>query len=133
MSKITGVHHVAVRASDFDRTIAFYTEVIGLSLSATWQTDRGRAAFVEIVPGSYMEIFERPAEEIHGDPPILHFCLRTDDVVAMTERARAAGYPVGIEPKTLDIATSAGTKSLHLAFVDGPDGEQVEFMASDGF
>lgn len=130
MSKITGVHHIAVRAADFDRSLAFYTETLGLPLKATWLLRERRVAFVEIVPGSIVEIFERDPESFSGSPPILHFSFRTDDVSGMTERVRAAGFRVTTEPKDFPIETSAGPMALHLSFVEGPDGEVIEFMAS---
>ena len=131
MSTITGVHHIAIRAADFDRTIRFYTETLGLTTKATWTRGSGRAALVEIAPGSYMEIFERDAATFDGSPPILHFCFRTDDVDGLTERVRAAGYRVTTEPLSLDIETDIGLMKLRLAFVAGPDGEEIELMTSD--
>jgi glyoxylase I family protein len=132
MSKITGAHHIAIRTTQFDRCIQFYTQTLGLSVKSTWTTKTGQAALVEISHGTYMEIFERPAT-IEAGPVILHFCLRTDDVVGMTERVRGAGYRVTTEPLTLDLETSIGVVKLHLAFVEGPDGESIELMASDKF
>ena len=132
MSKITGAHHIAIRTTQFDRCIAFYTQVLGLTVKATWTTKTGNAALVEIATGTYMEIFERPSA-IETDPIILHFCFRTDDVVGMTERVREAGYRVTTEPLTLDLETSIGVVKLHLAFVEGPDGESIELMSSDKF
>jgi glyoxylase I family protein len=130
MAKITGVHHIAVRALDFDRSVAFYTTVLGLPLKSTWTRKTGRAAFVEISPGSYMEIFEWAPVEHSGEAPILHFCLRTDDVDGMTERARAAGYRITVEPVNSDIETSIGLMKLRLSYVEGPDGEAIELMSS---
>ena len=131
MSTITGVHHIAIRATDFDRTMRFYNDTLGLATKASWTRDTGRAALVEIASGSYMEIFERAPTEYSGTAPILHFCFRTDDVDGMTERARAAGHRVITEPLSLDIDTSIGPMKLRLAFVEGPDGEEIELMASD--
>jgi glyoxylase I family protein len=88
---------------------------------------------IEIAPGSYMEVFERSSEAFAGNPPILHLALRTDDVDGMTERARAAGYRVEIEPHSVDLSTTIGTVALRLAFIDGPDGESIELMSSDKF
>lgn len=132
MTQITGAHHIAIRTTQFGRCVAFYTQTLGLTTTATWTTKTGRAAMIEIAPGSYMEIFERPAAA-EANPVILHVCLRTDDVVGMTERVRAAGYRVTTEPLMLDLETSIGIVKLHLAFVAGPDGESIELMASDKF
>jgi len=59
-----------------------------------------------------------------------HFCFRTDDVDAATERARAAGAEVTVEPK--DIAVFGEPKiPVRLAFFKGPDGEICELMQQD--
>lgn len=131
MSKITGVHHIAIRAADFDRSVRFYSETMGLRVKNTWTRTTGRAALIEIAAGSYMEIFEWPPTSLTGEPVILHFCLRTDDVDAMTERARAAGFAITVEPVNADIETSIGLMKLRLSYVRGPDGEDIELMSSD--
>jgi glyoxylase I family protein len=131
MSKITGVHHIAIRAVDFDRSIGFYTDTLGLSLKNTWVRKTGRAALIEITPGSYMEIFEWQPPPPASELVLNHFCLRTDDVDGMTERARAAGYPVTVGPLSTEAETSIGTMKLRLSFVKGPDGEDIELMSSD--
>jgi glyoxylase I family protein len=131
MSKITGVHHVAVRSRDFDGTIRFYTEALGLTVNMTWDRPEGRAALIDIAHDSYMEIFEWKPTSMTGEPVILHFCLRTDDVDGATERVRSLGYAVTTEPLSLDIETSRGTMRLRLSYVRGPDGEDIELMTSD--
>lgn len=134
MSKITGVHHIAIRTPAFDRSLGFYRDTLGLSLKATWTTKQGgRAAMIEITPGSYMEIFERDVAPYTGEPALFHFCLRTDDVEGLTEHVRAAGFDVTMEPVTVPIETTIGTVTLKLSFVAGPDGESIELMESDKF
>jgi catechol 2,3-dioxygenase-like lactoylglutathione lyase family enzyme len=131
MSKISGVHHIAVRALDFERSVRFYNETLGLATKNTWTREQGRACLIEITPGSYIEIFEWQPETFSGEPPILHYCLRTDDVDGMVERARSDGYAVTIEPLSHDVETSIGVMHLRLAYIEGPDGEKIELMTSD--
>ena len=131
MSKITGAHHIAIRTTAFEKSMAFYTDTLGLTLKNQWTRKLGRGALVEIVPKSYMEIFEDPPASFAGTPVILHFALRTDDVRGMTERARAAGFPVTVEPFDVTLDTSIGPMALTLSFIKGPDGEDIELMTSD--
>lgn len=131
MSKITGVHHIAVRARDFDRSVRFYTQTLGLKLKNTWTQPTGRAGLVEIAPCSYVEIFEWKPTSMSGEPVILHLCLRTDDVDGVTERVRGDGFAVATEPLSLDLDTSIGPMKLRLSYVSGPDGEEIELMSSD--
>jgi len=81
--------------------------------------------------GNYLEIFEREgvASETTGEPHILHFALRCEDVEAATEIARAAGAKVTLEPKVPEPFTALGLKTK-ISFVLGPDGEIVEFFES---
>ncbi|HZE39818.1 MAG TPA: VOC family protein [Stackebrandtia sp.] len=39
MSKITGIHHLALSVSDLDRSIAWYGDVLGLSVDKRWQAE----------------------------------------------------------------------------------------------
>lgn len=134
MSKISGCHHVAIRTADIRKSVAFYTEVLGLTLKATFVADQGRpGALIEIASASYVEIFERAPELPAGKPIIFHFCFRTDDVEGMVERVRAAGFPVAVEPEDYVIDTEIGTLRARLAFVTGPDGESIELMRSENW
>lgn len=130
MTQITGMHHVAIRTSRFDDSIRFYTEVLGLPQKAGWKRE-ARAALIEVSPGSYIEIFERDEAEASGQPMILHFCLRTDDVDGMLARVRDAGAKVTVEPLETTLDTEIGPVTLRLAFFEGPDGEVIELMTSD--
>ncbi|MFA9478289.1 VOC family protein [Phycisphaerales bacterium AB-hyl4] len=137
MASITGFHHVAIRVRDFDRSVAFYTEVLGFKPKIAWQDAPKRAIMLDTGDGNYLEIFERPEQ---APPPadegaILHFALRTDDTDAVLEKARAAGCQVTMEPKAVDIPNKLpGVETpvpVRIAFVKGPEGEIVEFFQNE--
>ncbi|MEX2388361.1 MAG: VOC family protein, partial [Phycisphaeraceae bacterium] len=130
-------HHVAIRVRDFDRSLAFYTDVLGFTGKIAWGDAPGRAIMLNTGDGNYLEIFERPDQPA---PPaeegtILHFALRTNDTDAILERARAAGCPVTMEPKTVNIPNKlpavATPVPVRIAFVKGPEGEVIEFFQND--
>lgn len=127
MPSIQGFHHVAIRSSDFDASLAFYTGVLGLKLRIGWSGNGKRAAMVDAGDGNYIEIFERDAFDSQ-DNTILHFALRTDDTAAMTEIVRAAGRPITMEPKEITIESTIGPVPVKISFFQGPDGELVEFF-----
>lgn len=131
MSIIQGFHHVAIRARDFDASVRFYTDVLGMTTKITWGQAPKRAIMLDAGAGDYVEIFERPQQGPAPDgeePIILHFALRTDDPDAAIARARAAGAVVTIEPKDVTIPSSPHPTPVRLAFCKGPDGEVIEFF-----
>jgi glyoxylase I family protein len=127
MPTIKGFHHTAIRSSNFDASVRFYTEVLGLSVRITWGEGDNRAAMIDAGDGNYIEVFERPAFE-SAENTILHFALRTDDCSAMTEIVRAAGRPITMEPKEVTIDSNKGPVPVKISFFTGPDGEVVELF-----
>lgn len=85
MARAVGLNHVSVVARDLDESLRFYVEVLGLEPLPT--PDFGFPVQWLRVGSLQVHLFERP------DPPptYAHFALEVDDVVALYERARAAG------------------------------------------
>lgn len=144
-TSLSGFHHVAMRAVDFDETIRFYTQGLGFAVrfgfSVPGRIDR--AAFVDVGDGRYIEVFgqgstvqaegrrRRPDEE-RTEGALLHFCLRVADVEAAHARALAAGATSRIEPRTATLTGENGaTAEVRIAFVNGPNGEVIEFLKSE--
>ena len=128
-----GFHHVAIRTAHWEKSLTFYTEGLGFHVRIEWGEAPRRAVMLDTGDGNYLEVFER---DVLSDGPsddsaaILHFALRAADCVAATERARAAGAVVTLEPKVPEPFTKLGLKTK-ISFVKGPDGEIVEFFESD--
>jgi glyoxylase I family protein len=127
----SGFHHVAVRTPDWDGSIRFWTQGLGLGVALEWGEAPRRACLLDMGDGNYLELFERePLENVDAEAPIMHFCLRTDDCDAAVEKARAAGAEVTMEPKEPQPFLERGIKA-RIAFVKGPGGEVCEFFQSD--
>lgn len=120
-----GFHHLAMNVSDFDRSIAFYTEVLGFSIFRQWKSGEVDAAMLDTGGGNYLEIFSRGTSKESGN--LIHFALKTSDVDGMIQRVRNAGYEVTMEPKDVDIPSDPSFP-VRIAFFLGPDGESVEFF-----
>jgi len=134
MSSIQGFHHVAIRARDFDKSVEFYTNVLGFTPKIAWKAAPDRAIMLDTGDGNYLEIFERPDQPpVDQENAILHFALRTDDTDALLEKARAAGCPVTMEPRSLDIPDTIADRPVpvRIAFFQGPDGEVVELFQNE--
>ena len=137
---IKGFHHVALRVADFDRSVAFYTDLIGLKPLTGWTMSNGRRALIlDCGDGSRIELFERPGEDAPPDSPepiLLHVCFRSTDTTADLEAVRAAGYEVTMEPTDIDIANTVAEAApplvpIRIAFCRGPDGELIEYFQAD--
>lgn len=128
MPRIQGFHHTALRSKDFDASVRFYTEVLGLKVRITWGQDHSRAAMIDAGDGNYIEVFARKDPFPLQEGTILHFALRTDDCTGMLERVRAAGAEVTMEPKEVTIDSNIGPVPVKIAFFKGPDGELIELF-----
>lgn len=134
---VTGLHHAAVRAKDFDASVAFYQNILGMTPRLGWGETGNRALMLDIGDGNYIEIFERPDAPdtpLEPDPPLLHIALRTNTIEATLQAARAAGMPVTMELTEVDIQNTCkqgglpGTVPVRIAFFRGPDGEHIELF-----
>ena len=124
-----GLHHIAIEASDFARSLHFYTEGLGFRNVLTFPEENQTVAMLDTGDGTYIELFSGG----RGEKPrgsLLHFALRTHDCDAATERARAAGGTVTQEPTDLVLEGDPAVP-VRYSFCAGPDGEQIEFLQAD--
>ncbi|MFL5281074.1 MAG: VOC family protein [Rhodopila sp.] len=139
----SGFHHVAIRATDFDETIRFYTEGLGFKMHFPFSVPGriDRAAFLDAGDGRFVEVFgqdsavqsegrRRQPDEERTEGALLHFCLRAADTPAAYAKALAAGATSRVEPVTRQLSQNPLVE-VRIAFVTGPNGEVIEFMQSE--
>ena len=122
-----GVHHLALSAVDFDKSVKFYTEGLGFELTASWGEGTGRAVMLDIGNGSHFEIFANGNANEQQDAKFAHFAFATTNPDLAYENALAAGAASQMEPKSLEIPANP-PMPVRIAFVRGPDGEVLEFF-----
>jgi glyoxylase I family protein len=123
-----GFHHIALRARNFDASLAFYTEGMGFPVAHSWGEGEKRIALLDLGDGNYLELFACPEEtEIVGGNQFFHLALRSVDVDADIEKVRAQGCPITIEPKSVPV----NGKTIRVGFFLGPEGETWEFFQND--
>ena len=133
MAGIQGFHHVALWTRDFDRSVRFYTEVLGLAPKYQWGFAPSRSIILRCGPHGHVEIFERPdSPEAPPEARLLHFALQTDDVEGLYARALAAGATARIGPKEVQFPNAVpegpDMMRVRLAFLNGLDGEIIELF-----
>jgi len=124
----TGFHHVALRARDYEKSLAFYTDGMGFPVAHSWGEGDKRIALLDLGDGNYLELFATPADlEITVGNQFFHLALRSVDVDGDIEKVRALGCPITIEPKSVEV----NGKTIRVGFFLGPDGETWEFFQND--
>ena len=128
-----GFHHVCVKTRDWDRTMAFYRDLLGCREKIAWRTAPQRAVMLDTGDGNYIEVFEDLAWTPSPNGSILHFAFRTTRLDAVAQRVREAGIKITVEPKDVALTTTnnAGPVAIRLFFCEGPNGEIVEFFQND--
>ena len=124
---ISGIHHVALKCSgtaEFEKTLDFYQNTLGLEPVRSWGEGETAAAMLSTGDG-LLEIFASGKPLPQGT--IRHFALRTDRVDDCVAAVRKAGYAITAEPKDIVIASDPPFPA-RIAFCIGPVGEEIEFF-----
>ena len=115
---------VALTASDYERSVKFYTEGLGIEPSQFWNNGQGRALILELGQAT-LEIFdEAQAETIDGIEAgrrlsgQIRFALQVPDLQAAMQRLLAHGATLVHPP----VVTPWGDHNVRL---QDPDGMQI--------
>lgn len=125
---VTGIHHVALKCcgvAAYEKTVDFYTRILGMEIVRTWGEGTGAGAMVTGGSG-IIEIFAN-GEDQPGQGAVRHVALSTPSVDACVEAVRAEGYDVFIPPTDVTIASQPPCP-IRMAFCIGPAGEEIEFF-----
>ncbi len=116
--------HTRFRVADMEKSLHFYTQVLGLKLTEQKTSPRGsKLAFLEAPgTGSEIELCAFP-ESGSVDVPedLVHLAFQVDDLDACMDKLKQAGVPITEGP----ITTSSGTKFI---FTEDPDKYEIELM-----
>ena len=126
--KNCGLHHIAVQTSQWERSLFFYEEILGMAAVAEAEIPGRKLVHLDIGDGSYIELSTfsgeyREGEDITSQSPVIHIGLTTSDVNDAVAQVRQAGFEVTVEPKDIE----SGDINARFAFVRGPNGELIEF------
>ena len=119
-----GIHHIAIIASDYERSRHFYCEVLGLAIvHEAFRPERGSWKCDLDAGNARIELFSFPNPPPRPSRPeacgLRHLAFATDDLDA--ETARLAGFGVAVEPVRVDPYTGR-----RFTFFADPDGLPLE-------
>ena len=128
--KITGMgfHHIALKAADFEKSLDFYTNGLGMTPVLSWGEGNGRITMLDMGNGDIVELFAGGGDEFAKVGKYIHFAMGVDDVDAAYDAAIAAGAVSKTAPKDAPLNSQPYKVTLRVAFVYGPDGEELEFF-----
>ena len=146
---ITGWHHTNVIVSDFDRSLDFYTRIVGLNVAAQTEIDdpefsrcvsipgtKVRAAFLEVPNCSaVVEIFQYltshskpvPKDALPSDIGVGHICFLVDNIDETYKELSAKGVKFLTTPVTIakDHPDCGGVR---FCYFSDPDGTTLEIL-----
>lgn len=123
--KISAIHHIAIIASDYERSKRFYTEVLGLKILAeayrserdSWKLD------LQVSDGVQIELFSFPSPPPRVSRPeacgLRHLAFVVPDIAQAIERLRE--HSIEVEPVRVDEYTGK-----RFTFFADPDGLPLE-------
>lgn len=123
MSVVKGCHHIALRASNLEKSVNFY-KALGLTERVRWEG----AVMLDMGDGSCIEIFGGGEDKERIDERFLHLAFKVDDVDLAFKTAIEAGAAEKYAPYEACPPTAVPSIKMLVAFVYGPDGELLEFF-----
>lgn len=132
-ASVCRVHHVALQTSHLDQAVRFYVELFGAELLSRRPFKRREMAWLAI-GDLKLELFSARSGERLGDwsdfiPGPVHLAFEVTDLDDFLQRAKSFGaqlHPSHPEPFTPPVP-GAG----RIAYLLGPDGEEVEVREPD--
>ena len=123
--------HTMLRVGDLQRSIDFYTRVMGMRLLRTTERPEQKYSLAFVGYGANPEQAELELTHNHGvgeyelGTAYGHIALGVEDVYATCDRIRAGGGAITREPGPVKGGTTV------IAFVTDPDGYKVELIQRD--
>jgi catechol 2,3-dioxygenase-like lactoylglutathione lyase family enzyme len=115
---IKGIAHICLNVRSLKESLEYYTSIGFVVKFRFMRKNADFGAYLEIAPGSYLEIFETAGTSVAQPRGIAHFCLETDDIDGFISRCAAAR--ITVTPKKL------GCDNTWQVWLNDPDGNAFE-------
>jgi lactoylglutathione lyase len=123
--KVTKLLHTRYRVDDLERTLHFYTHILGLELIKRHQSPRGSQLAFLATPGSdvLLEISHYPGSgPVQVQPDLTHLAFEVENLEAFGKYLATKNIPFSDGPT---LSKSTGTL---FAFIDAPEGYEIELI-----
>lgn len=123
--------HTMVRVTDLEQSIAFYTQVLGMTVLDRAENSEYRYTLVFVgyenqADGTSIELtYNWDTKQYDLGNAFGHLALGVDDIYAACDKIKTVGGNVTREPGPV----KGG--STHIAFISDPDGYQIELIQAD--
>ena len=123
--------HTMLRVGDLERSIAFYTNVLGMQLLRRKDYPAGEFTLAFIGYGdetdqTVLELtYNWGVDQYELGTAFGHIALEVPDVYAACDKMRAAGGKIIREAGPMNAGTTI------IAFLEDPDGYQIELIGAD--
>ena len=126
---ITGLHfhHIALKCCNIEKSLTMY-KALGMTEVLRWGEGENTIVMLDIGDGGRIELFANGSDEFSPMGKWVHFAMGVADVEHAYETALAAGFTPKSAPRVVPLPSAPCQTSIHIAFVYGPDGEEVEFF-----
>lgn len=143
-SRLGSFHHIGITVSDFERSLDFYTRVLGFELVFRSSASGEELSQAVGVPGAdllvaFLRVGSDYLELLHylapggvqvsahpNDPAATHIAFRVDDMAATLDRLKAENVPFVSAPLPIGEGPLAGSTFVY--FHD-PDGVTLELFS----
>ena len=127
-----GLHHVCLKANgkqEFDKALAFYRDTFELPLLRTWGEGDTSGAMLQM-DGMILEMVAGGEDSTPNSywRHIAFRCASPEEVDAEAARLAAMGYATTKGPFSKNLG---GDYPIHVAFCNGPLGEEIEFFYAE--
>lgn len=97
MARITQIHFQSIPVTDIDRAIAFYRDILGLTVERNAPYGQSRWVFMQIEGAQTLLHFDQVAELAQKDMPTL--VLNSNDVDGLFAELERAGVTITQQPQ----------------------------------